>query len=132
LIDEKKDAGDLPLRVLGIDDSLDSFPVGSYRFSNQTPDLLRIEFGGATHDLPAGEWKIVIPTLPEAGGFLPAIIRNEQGEILVENRFLAQRTVRELVVIGPPADGRTGLAIRFLSEIISASPPSKQKPARSK
>jgi len=132
LIDAKKDANGLPLRVLGIDDSLEIFPAGSYRFFNQTPDLLRIKFGGATHDLPQGALKVVTPELPEAGGFLPVIIKNEQGHILLENRFLAQRTGRELVIIGPPAEGRTGIAIRFLSEIIPASPPSTQKPARSK
>jgi hypothetical protein len=124
LIDAKKDANGLPLRVLAIDDSLEIFPAGSYRFFNQTPDLLRIKFGGATHDLPQGALKVVTPELPEAGGFLPVIIKNEPGRILLENRFLAQRTGRELVIIGPPAEGRTGIAIQFLSEIIPASPPS--------
>lgn len=132
LIDAKKEANGLPLRVLGIDDSLEIFPAGSYRFFNQTPDLLRIEFGGAIHDLPQGALKVVTPELPEAGGFLPAIIKNEQGSILLEKRFFAQRTGRELVIIRPPAEGRTGIAIQFLSEIIPASPPSTQKPARSK
>jgi hypothetical protein len=132
LIDAKKDANGLPLRVLGIDDSLEIFPAGSYRFFNRTPDLLRIEFGGATHDLPQGASKVVTPELPEAGGFLPVIIRNAPGRILLENRFLAQRTVRELVIIGPPTEGRTGIAIQSLSEIIPASPPSTRKPARSK
>lgn len=132
LIEAKNDANGLPLRVLGMDDSLQTFPAGSYRFFNQTPDLLRIEFGGATHDLPQGELRIVIPELPEAGGFLPAIIRNEQGNILLENRFLAQRTGRELVIIGPPPEGRTEMAIKFLSEIIPVSPPSTRKPGRRK
>ena len=132
LLDAKKDVNGLPLRVLGIDDSLEIFPAGCYRFFNQTPDLLRIEFGGATHDLPPGALKVVTPELPEAGGFLPVIIRDEQGRILLENRFLAQRTVRELVIIGPPAEGRTEIAIQSLSEIIPAGSPSTQKPARSK
>lgn len=132
LIAAKEDSNGLPLRVLGLDDSLEIFPAGSYRFFNQTPDLLRIEFGGATHDLPQGAWKVVTPELPEAGGFLPAIIKNEQGSILLENRFLAQRTGRELVIIGPPAKGRTEIAIQFLSEITPASPQSAQKPVRNK
>jgi hypothetical protein len=132
LIEAKKDANGLPLRVLGIDDSLEIFPAGSYRFFNQTPDLLRIKFGGATHDLPQGALKVVTPELPEAGGFLPVIIRDEQGRILLESRFLAQRTGRELVIIGPPAEGGTGIAIRFLSEIIPPSPPSTQEPPRGK
>ena len=132
LIDAKRDANGLPLRVLAIDDSLETFPASCYRFLNQTPGLLRIEFGGATHDLPPGVLKVVTPELPEAGGFLPVIIKNEQGRILLENRFLAQRTVRELVIIGPPAEGLTEIAIQSISEIIPASPPSTQKPSRSK
>jgi hypothetical protein len=130
--DAKKDAKSLPLRVLGIDDSLEIFPAGSYRFFNQTPGLLRIDFGGATHDFPPGELKIVTPVLPEAGGFLPVVIKNEQGLSLLENRFLAQRTGRELVIISPPAEGRTGIAIQSLSEIIPVSPPNVKKPTSRK
>jgi len=128
LIDAKKDAKGLPLRVLGIDDSLEIFPAGSYRFFNQTPGLLRIDFGGATHDLPSGKLKLVTPVLPEAGGFLPVVIKSEQGLSLFENRFLAQRTGRELVIISPPTEGRTELVIKFLSEIIPVSPPNAKKP----
>jgi hypothetical protein len=132
LIESKKDANGLPLRVLGIDDSLEIFPAGSYRFFNQTPGLLRIDFGGATHDLPPDEWKIVTPVLPEAGGFLPVVIKNEQGLSLLENRFLAQRTGRELVIISPPAEGRTELVIKFLSEIVPVSAPNAKKPTSRK
>lgn len=51
------------------------------------------------------ELKIVTPVLPEAGGFLPVVIKNEQGLSLLENRFLALRPGRELVIISPPARG---------------------------
>jgi hypothetical protein len=128
LIDAKKNASGLSLQLLALDDSLETFPAGSYRFFNQTPELLRIDFGGATHDLPPGELKIVTPVLPEAGGFLPVVIKNEQGRSLLENRFLAQRTCRELVIISPPAEGRTELVIKFLSELIPDSPPNAKKP----
>jgi hypothetical protein len=56
------------------------------------------------------------------------VIKNEQGLSLFENRFLAQRTGRELVIISPPAEGRTELVIKFLSEIIPVSPPNAKKP----
>lgn len=132
LIDAKKDANGLPLQLLAMDDSLETFPAGSYRFFNQTPELLRIDFGGATHDLPPSELKIVRPVLTEAGGFLPVVIKNEQGRSLLENRFQAQRTGRELVIISPPAEGRTELAIKFLSELIPDSPPNAKKPTSRK
>ena len=128
LIEAKNEAKGPPLQLLAMDDSLEIFPAGSYRFLNRTPDLLRIDFGGATHDLPPSELKTVTPVLPEAGGFLPVVIKNEQGLSLFENRFLAQRTGRELVIISPPAEGRTELVIKFLSEIIPVSPPNAKKP----
>lgn len=129
LIEAKKEGQGPPLQLLAMDDSLESFPAGSYQFLNRTPDLLRIDFGGATHALPPGELKIVTPVLPEAGGFLPVVIKNEQGLSLFENRFLAQQNGRELVIISPPTQGRTELVIQFLSEIVPVSPPHAKKPA---
>jgi hypothetical protein len=132
LIEAKNEGQGPPLQLLAMDDSLEAFPAGSYRFLNRTPELLRIDFGGATHDLPPGELKIVTPVLPEAGGFLPVVIKNEQGLSLFENRFLAQRNGRELVIISPPTEGRTALVIKFLSEIIPVSPPNAKKPTSRK
>ena len=128
LIEAKQDAKGLPLRLLGIDDSLETFPGGSFRFINQTPDLLRIEFGGTNCELPPEALKVVIPEIPASGGFLPAIIKDAEGRNLLENRFLAQPAGRELVIISPPAEGRTGLTMKFLSEIVPASPPPGKKP----
>lgn len=128
LIEAKKDAKGLPLQLLGIDDSLETFPAGSFRFINQTPSPLRIEFGGTTCELPPDALKVVIPEIPAAGGFLPAIIKDAEGRNLLENRFFAQHTVRELVIISPPAEGRTGLAMKFLSDTVPASTRSGKKP----
>jgi len=90
-----------PLQLSAMDDSLESFQTGSYRFLNRTPDLLQINFGGATHEFPPGELKIVTPVLPEAGGFIHVAMKNEQRFSLFANRFLAQRNGRELVIISP-------------------------------
>lgn len=127
LIEANKDAKGLPLQILGIDDSVETFPAGSFRFINQTPDLLRIEFGGTTCELPPGALKVVLPEIPAAGGFLPAIIKNKDGRNLLENRFFAQHTGRELVIIKPPAEGRTELVTKFLSDAVAVSPPPKLK-----
>jgi hypothetical protein len=129
LIEVNKETKGLPLQILGIDDSVESFPAGSFRFINQTPDLLRIEFGGTTCELPPGALKVVIPKIPAAGGFLPAIIKNAEGRNLLENRFFAQHTGRELVIVKPPAEGRTELVMKFLSDAVAVSPPSKLKPS---
>jgi hypothetical protein len=87
---------------------------------------------GVTHELPQVTLKVVTPELPEAGGFLPAIIKNEEGRNVLENRFFAQRSGRELVIISPPAEGRTELVMKFLSDTIPASPPSDRKPSHRK
>ncbi|MEI8036941.1 MAG: hypothetical protein WCJ14_01000 [Verrucomicrobiota bacterium] len=132
LIEASKDSKGMPLQLLGMDDTLETFPAGSFRFINQTPHLLRIEFAGVTRDLPQGALKVVTPDLPEAGGFLPAIIQNEDGRKILENRFFAQRTGRELIIISPPAAGRTELVMKFLSDTIPASPTTPRKPSHRK
>ena len=131
LIEAKKDANGLPLQLRGMDDSLEAFPAGSFRFINQTPNLLRAELGGTTHELPQGEMKVVTPDLPAGGGFLPVIIKNEEGRNVLESRFFAQRAERELVVIRPPAEGRMELSVKFLSDVVpSSSPPAEKAPSR--
>ena len=132
LIEAKNDANGLPLQILGMDDSAEAFPGGCFRFVNQTPDPLRIELAGATCELPAGALKVVTPEIPAAGGFLPVIIKDVQGRNLLENRLLAQRTGRELVIIHPPAEGRNELMMKFLSETIPVSPTSGKKRASRK
>jgi len=132
LIEAKKDAKGLPLQLLGIDDSVETYPAGSFRFINQTPDLLRIEFGGTSCELPPGALKVVMPEIPAAGGFLPAIIKNAEGRNLLENRFFAQHAGRELVIIKPPAEGRTELVMAYLSDTVAVSPVPAKKPASRK
>ena len=132
LIEAKKDPKGLTLQLLGMDDSVKTFPAGSFRFINQTPDLLRIEFGGTTYELPPGALKVVIPKIPAAGGFLPAFIKNKEDRNLLENRFFAQHTGRELVIIKPPAGGRTELTMKFLSDTVALSPLPAKKPASRK
>jgi hypothetical protein len=131
LIEATKDSGknsnSHPFRLHGMDDSLEAFPAGSFRFVNLTPDLLRIELAGAILELPGGAQKVVTPEIPESGGFLPVVIKNETGRHLLENRLLAQRTGRELVLIAPPAGGRTDLTVKFLSDSIPASSKSGEK-----
>lgn len=122
-----KNSSPLPLQLRGMDDSQEAFPAGSFRFINLTPDLLRVEFGGANHDLPEGGAIVLKPDLSAAGGFLPVILTNEEGRIVLENRFFAQRMGRELVIISPPDEGRKELKVKFLSDVIPASPSPAKK-----
>jgi len=124
-----KNSSGLPLQIRGLDDSLETFPAGSFRFINLTPDLLRIEFGGATHDLSGGDEKVLSSNISATGGFLPVIIKNEEGRTVLENRLFGQSNGRELVILSPPDEGRKGLKVTFLSDIIPASPsPGKKSP----
>lgn len=125
------EANGLPLQLRGMDDSLEVFPRGAFRFVNLTPDPLRVEMSGATMALPRGAQKVVVPELPKAGEFLPVVIKNEAGRHLFENRLFAQPTEREMVLIIPSADGRADLTVKFLSDPDLATQPSgKQAPSR--
>jgi len=54
-------------------------------------------------------------------------LKDAEGRNILENRFFAQPTGRELVVISPPAEGQTEMSLKFLSDIIPASPTPRKK-----
>jgi hypothetical protein len=123
LLQEAPQGTKLPLRVFGMDDSLEAFPPGAFRFLNFTSHPLQVEFGGATNNLPPQEIKVVLPAIPERGGFLPFIVKDGQGHIGFQTRLFGQPRGRKMVMLVPPTKEEEKLSVLFLPQIIPVPTP---------
>jgi hypothetical protein len=116
----------LPLRLYGVDDSLDAFPPGTSRFFNFSTAALQVRFGGKTSKLPAGEVTVVKSDVAKSGGFIPFLIGDLKGEVVFETRLFSQPTGRDMVFIGAPATPGGRVLVKLLPQLVSPEPP---KPA---
>jgi hypothetical protein len=123
LIDPVPSSTELPLRVFGMNDALDVFPPGTFRFVNFSAAALQVKFGGQIHKLPAGEMSVIKSNVSEKGGFLPFFMGDASGKIVFETRLFGQPTGRDMVFIGPPDKHEGEPMVKFLTEIIPPAPP---------
>ena len=132
LILEKTTADGLPLTVTGMDDSLKTFPRGSFRFINSTPMELKVLFGGVTTPIAQQAMTVVPSKVSKDGGFVPFLINDAADNTIYETRFFAQPTGRDTVFIAPPPRPGEQVLIKFLSSPWIPNPPAKiRKRARS-
>lgn len=122
MIQEAPDGAKLPLRIFGMDDSLDAFPAGSFRFLNFTNLPLEVDFGGSSHKLPPEAVKVARPAIPELGGFLPFVVRDVAGNIGFQTRLFGQPRGRKMVMIVPPAKQAEKLSVLFVPQIVPYPP----------
>lgn len=124
LVDPTPTAAGLPLTILGINDTLDIFPPGTFRFFNFCPAELRVKFGGQVSKLVAREDTVVKSNVSKKGGFLPFIIEDAASNIIFQTRLYGQPYGREMVFISPPANGAKLPRVKFLTEMVPPAPPS--------
>lgn len=123
IVDPAPKPADLPLVIFGVDDGLDVFPPGTFRFANFTAALLQVKFSGQTTKLPAREISVVKSNAPKDGGFLPFVIGDANGKVVFETRLFAQPSGRDMVFISPPAKPGGPPRVKFLTQIIPPAPP---------
>jgi hypothetical protein len=119
---ERKTADGLPLTVSGIDDSLKTFPRGSFRFVNSTPVELKVTFGGVTTPIAPQAMTVVPSQVSKDGGLLPFLVKDAANRNLYETRFFSQPTGRDMVFIAPPRRPGEQVLIKFLAQLIAAEP----------
>jgi hypothetical protein len=125
LVDPVPKATGMPLRIFGVNDALEVFPPGTFRFLNFSSATLQVKFAGQVNKLPAGEITVVKSNVSEKGGFLPFQIGDGDGKVVFETRLFSQPSGREMVFIGNPAEPGGLARVKFLTEII---PPESPKP----
>lgn len=126
LVDPVPNATGLPLRLFGVNDALDVFPPGTFRFFNFSTAELHVKFGGQVSKLPAGGMSLVKSNVSENGGFIPFLIGDPKGETVFETRLFSQPTGRDMVFIGPPAQPGGRVLVKLLPQLVAPEPP---KPA---
>eukprot|EP00903_Cladosiphon_okamuranus_P003967 g3965.t1 len=117
-VHEKPAPGGLPLTLSGIDDSLETFPPGTFRFANLTNVPLRVRFGGTNSAIRAGDMTVVESKVGPGGGFLPLWVIDDKGNKVYENRLWSQVSGRDMFFIGPPPRPGAMVSVMLLPQII--------------
>lgn len=133
-------------QIIAMDDSLEAFPRGMFRFVNLSGRELSVEFSGQTRHFAIGQIAEMPYKILDGGGtFVPCVIRavvkeqaapaeNEQNEeqdqeaankaadrekILFGTRLFGQPNGREIVVMRPsPVEGSERLKLKFYNQLI--------------
>ncbi|MFC5051414.1 hypothetical protein ACFPK9_12440 [Rubritalea spongiae] len=113
-----KKASSLPLSMFGINDSIDVFPAGSFRFLNFTSVPIEGAFSGDVFRLQPGKTTVVKTKKLTGGSFHPFYLRTVKGVMLYETRLLGQPSGREIVFIMPPNNGSGRVNIKFLPQTV--------------
>lgn len=138
-------------QIITMDDSLEAFPRGVFRFVNLSGRELSVEFSGQTRHFAIGQIVEMPYKIMDGGGtFVPCVIRaavkdeaapteneqnGEQGEdeakklpepekILFGTRLFGQPNGREIVVMRPsPVEGSDRLKLKFYNQLIARQLP---------
>jgi hypothetical protein len=121
--DEASEA--LEIRILALDDSLNGFPPGSFRFANFSASELFVKFAGVVKKIPSKEITLMKSGIGKQGGLVPFLIGDGEGNKVFETRLFAQASGREIVFIGPPKEVGGLPSVRFLPQLLPQKLPQK-------
>ena len=117
-LSKKKSDEKLPLFMYGIDDGLEGFPPGSFRFLNGTKKVLNLVFDKQKARIAPSKMTVVKLEPSATGGLIPLYIKTSNGEKLYENRLHSIARGRDMVFIYPPRRKGARPRIKFLPQII--------------
>lgn len=129
ILEKNSENAELPIKIIALDDSLKSFPIGAFRFLNGTRIPVYIDFAGAKQKVEPSQLATIDAKAPELGGFQPFIVRYKSGDIAFESRLFAQPRGRKIAIFLPPTEAGGKLKLRFLPQIVPPKPPAKPKQA---
>ena len=109
-------------RVIAMDDSLSTFPTGTFRFANFTNQPLIIKFADKVEKLAAGKLVVMKCQSGKQGGFEPLLIGNSEGKTIFGTRLFGQPTSRDLAFISPPVKKGAMPRVKFITQLV---PPTK-------
>lgn len=111
----------LKVQIMGIDDSLAAFPKGSFRFINLMNHKIMLRFDDKRINLASRRSRVVSVNGSVLGGYMPFLVGNKQGEIILETQIFHQPAGRKLVFIGPSDRGRVKPTVKYFTEIVRPS-----------
>lgn len=117
---------ELPLAIRGIDDSLSTFPPGTFRFANFTKQSLKVAFGNVVEDLRPAQIQVYQARMAPNGGLMSLIVMDTTGKPIFARRLFGQPRDRSMVFITPSQTSPGELSIRILPEIVPAGTSKKE------
>lgn len=113
---------DMPLSILALDDSIDGFPPGTFRFANFTGSELLVKVRDEVTQLAAGKVTVADSQSSEDGGLVPVALGSPEGELLHFTRIYSHARSREMVFILKSKNPRKKFDFKFVPQNI---PPPK-------
>lgn len=89
----------LPLAIMGINDSLDVFPAGSFRVVNFTANPMSASMGKESKEIQPRKVRVLQPDLPKDGGLVSFIVSDKDGKPVFGRRVLGQSKSRQMIFI---------------------------------
>lgn len=116
-------------RLLVIDDSLEVFPVGSFRFFNFTKEPLLVSFHKTKKVVKPRSETLIKLKISSNGQFIPFILKNKKGDIYYETKLIGQQINRDMVFIKNVISNTYKVKLKFLSETIPVSSLTNEQPS---
>ena len=108
----------LEIRIMALDDTLNGFPPGSFRFVNFSGSDLLVKFAGIIKKIPTQQITLMQSKIGKLGGLVPFMLGDNEGQKIFETRLFAQPNGREIVFIGKPKEVGGLPKVRFLPQLL--------------
>lgn len=119
ITNSKKKNSKFPLSLMALDDSLEAFPRGSFRFINFTSLSLKVLLNDRASSIQPNQITNISSRVDESGGLIPFVIGDSKNNILYKNRLFARTNNRKIVLITPPKKSNLKVDISIISESLS-------------
>ncbi len=106
-----KKGSDLPLELEALNDGLDEFPKGAFRYINLTKASLVIECGGVEAVLPAYGDTVVKPNIPKNAGSMPIIVKTKKGQRILGGQTYGIPGDRKMILIKATGKAKAPIAL---------------------
>ena len=109
-------------RIFALNDSIEVFGRGAFRVVNLTQESISVEFLEKTQSVDVDEDVVMQTKVDKAGGLLPCVMRNPDGETIFGTRIFCQATGRDVVFLRPPLMvGRNKPRMKFVARLMGAA-----------
>lgn len=110
-------------KVFAMDDSVTSFPAGTFRFVNFTSQPFSVKLAEDVQTIPSGGVLGMSFKAGPNGGFRPFAINDAKGKPVYGTRLFGQPSGRELVFISPPAEPEGMPRVKYVSQLVAPDQP---------
>lgn len=112
-------AGKSKVYLFPMDDAVQNFPRGTYKFVNFVRRPLDVSFGKVQKTIAPAKNVVVDPKIPSSGGFVPLYVRfPNSSKVVLEESVYGQYLSRCIVILSESKNPRRPMRMRFLNEVV--------------